>query len=219
MLVLLIPCVFLILISDYPIINANTLLYVQRVGKTTWFLGQIVFVILAIFTYMGTILIASMAMSKGIFSTEWSDTIRLYTSYFPDEYNNFDSELIPSNLYNQIPIITSLFQTFFLMSDYLFLLVLILYFFKLKGFKATGIFIVFAIIGLSVATCSLRSDVMWYFPMANTIVWLHYTEILREPVVPIYRSYLYFVITIVLLLIFNFYAIKKLQFTNIEQVG
>jgi hypothetical protein len=105
------------------------------------------------------------------------------------------------------------------MSDYLFLLVLILYFFKLKGFKATGIFIVFAIIGLSVATCSLRSDVMWYFPMANTIVWLHYTEILREPVVPIYRSYLYFVITIVLLLIFNFYAIKKLQFTNIEQVG
>jgi hypothetical protein len=219
MLVLLIPCVFLILISDYPIINANTLLYVQRVGKTTWFLGQIIFVILAIFTYMGTILIASMAMSKGIFSTEWSDTIRLYTSYFPDEYNNFDSELIPSNLYNQIPIITSLFQTFFLMSNYLFLLVLILYFFKLKGFKATGIFIVFAIIGLSVATCSLRSDVMWYFPMANTIVWLHYTEILREPVVPIYRSYLYFVITIVLLLIFNFYAIKKLQFTNIEQVG
>lgn len=218
-LVLLMPCVFLVLISDYPIISGNTLLFVQRTGKINWFLGQLLFIISAIFSYMGTLLIVSIATSKGEFHIEWSETVRLYASRFPNEYNSFASELLPSNLYNQIPIITSVLQTFLLMSAYLFVLVLILYLFKLMSIKSAGVFAVFTIIGLGVATCSLKTDAMWHFPMANTIVWLHYTEILSEPVIPIIRSYLYFAIIITALLIGNFMALKKLQFTNIEQVS
>lgn len=219
MLVLLMPCVFLILISDYPIINGNTLLFVQRIGKVNWFLGQILFVIFAVFSYMGTLLIVSIITSNGKFCLEWSETIRLYASHFPNEYNSFASELIPSNLYNQISLITSLLQTFFLMSAYLFVLVLILYLFKIINIRSAGIFAVYSLIGFGVVTCSVKSPTMWLFPMANTIVWLHYTEIIREPVVPIIQSYMYFLILIFFLLICNFVALKKMQFVNIEQVG
>ncbi len=219
MLVLLMPCVFLILISDYPIISRNTLLFIQRTGKFNWFLGQLLFIILAIFSYMGTLFLFSIATSKGEFRIEWSETVRMYSSRFPDEYNSFASELLPSNLYNQIPLITSVLQTFFLMSAYLFVLVLILYLFKLMGIKSAGVFAVFTVVGLGVATCSLKTSAMWYFPMANTIVWLHYTEILRDPVIPISKSYLYFTVIIIGLFICNLVALKKLQFTNIEQVG
>lgn len=219
MLVLLMPCVFLILISDYPIISRNTLLFIQRTGKFNWFLGQLLFIILAIFSYMGTLFLFSIATSKGEFRIEWSETVRMYSSRFPDEYNSFASELLPSNLYNQIPLITSVLQTFFLMSVYLFVLVLILYLFKLMGIKSAGVFAVFTVVGLGVATCSLKTSAMWYFPMANTIVWLHYTEILRDPVIPISKSYLYFTVIIIGLFICNLVALKKLQFTNIEQVG
>ena len=55
--------------------------------------------------------------------------------------------------------------------------------------------------------------------MANTIVWLHYTEIMRKPVIPINQSYIYFTIVTTFLLICNFVSLKKLQFVNIEQVG
>ena len=219
MLVMIIPCVFLILISDYPIISGNTLFFVQRSERTNWFLGQILFVIFAIISYMGMILIASILISSGVFRTEWSETVRLYCSKFPEEYDSFASELLPSNLYNQIPLITSVLQTFILMSAYLFLLVLILYFFKLIYIKSAGLIAVFIVIGLGVATCSLKTSAMWWFPMANTIVWLHYTEVLRDPVVPIWKSYAYFGIMIVILLIIDIFLMRRFQFKNIEQVG
>lgn len=219
MLVMLIPCVFLILISDYPIISGNTLLFVHRTGKLNWFLGQLLFVVTAIFSYMGMLFLVSILISGGQFRTEWSETVRLYGAKFPDEFDSFASELLPSNLYNQIPLMTSVLQTFFLMSAYLFFLVLILYLFKLMHIKSAGLIAVFIVIGLGVASCSLKTSAMWYFPMANTIVWLHYTEILREPVVPIWRSYFYFTAGIAVLFTVNLIALKKLQFTNIEQVG
>lgn len=219
MLVMLIPCVFLILISDYPIISGNTLFFVQRTGKLNWFLGQLLFVIAVIFSYMGMIFLVSILISGGKFRTDWSETVRLYSARFPDESDSFASELLPSNLYNQIPLMTSVMQTFFLMSAYLFVLVLILYLFKLLNIKSTGLFAVFMIIGLGVSTCSIKTSAMWYFPMANTIVWLHYTEILREPITPIWRSYLYFAVLIAAILICNLATLKKMQFINIEQVG
>lgn len=219
MLVLLMPCVFLILVSDYPVINGNTLLFVQRVGKTNWFYGQLLFILSAIFSYVGSLLVVSIITSNGTFRIEWSETVRLYASCFPNEYNSFASELIPSNLYNQIPLMTSVLQTFFLMSAYLFILVLILYLFKLMNIKSAGVFAVYTVIGLGVATCSIKTSSMWLFPMANTIVWLHYTEIMRKPVIPINQSYIYFTIITTFLLICNFVSLKKLQFVNIEQVG
>lgn len=219
MIVMLIPCVFLILISDYPVISGFTLSSVQRTGKLNWFFGQLIFVIMAIFTYMGVILAGSIITSKGELRTQWSETVRFYAARFPDEAHNFASELLPSNLYNQIPLITSLVQTFLLMSAYLFLLVLVLYLFKILNIRSAGLFAVFLIIGLGVSTCSLKTSAMWYFPMANTIVWLHYTEILREPVKPIAYSYIYFVVIIALLVIANLIALKRMQFRNIEQVG
>ncbi len=219
MLVLLMPCVFLILISDYPVISEFSLLCVQRTGKLNWFVGQLLFVISAIFTYMGVLLAGSILTSGGKFRTQWSETVRFFAARFPEESNSFTSELLPSNLYNQIPLMTSVLQTFFLMSAYLFLLVLILYLFKMLNIKSAGLFSVFIVIGLGVTTCSLKTPTMWAFPMANTIVWLHYTEILREPIKPIAYSYIYFIAIICFLIIACFVALKRMQFRNIEQVG
>ena len=42
MLVMLMPCVFLLLISDYPKMTGNTLFFVQRTGRWNWFVGQTV---------------------------------------------------------------------------------------------------------------------------------------------------------------------------------
>lgn len=219
MLVLLMPCVFLILISDYPVISGFSLLCVQRTGKLNWFVGQLLFVISAIFTYMGVLLAGSILTSGGKFRTQWSETVRFFAARFPEESNSFTSELLPSNLYNQIPLMTSVLQTFFLMSAYLFLLVLILYLFKMLNIRSAGLFSVFIVIGLGVTTCSLKTSTMWAFPMANTIVWLHYTEILREPIKPIAYSYIYFIAIISFLIIACFVALNRMQFRNIEQVG
>lgn len=218
MLVMLMPCVFLVLISDYPKVTGNTLYFVQRTGRWNWLGGQIIFLIYSIATFLSVVLLGSILVSKGNFTGKWSDVITKYDAMFPDEAGNFASQLLPSNLYNQIPLSTSVIQTVTLMGAYLLLLSLIIYFFKQIHIHSFGLFAAIFIVAGGVVTCSLKSHLMWWFPMANTIVWLHYDKILNQPNLPIWYSYIYFGIAILALLILNIIATKKLEFINIEQV-
>ena len=104
------------------------------------------------------------------------------------------------------------------MCAYLFLLSMIIYFFKLIHIQSFGLFAAISIVAAGVVTCSLKMNIMWSFPMANTIVWLHYEEIIGKPIVPIWYSYIYFCIAVIILVLLNLIAVKRFQFANIEQV-
>lgn len=217
-LVMLMPCVFLILISDYPKMTGNSLFFMHRTGRLHWFFGQILFLLLAIMTYLSMIIGGSIIMSKGIFSGTWSEVITKYNAMFPEEANSFASGLIPSNLYNQLSLVTAFLQTILLMSAYLYILSMVIYLFKLLHLHSAGLFGAVTIVAVGVVTCSLKAKTMWLFPMANTIVWLHFDEILSAPDKPVWYSYIYFVILIIVLTFFNGIAIKKYQFYNVEHM-
>lgn len=219
MLAMFIPCVFLVLLSDYPKLKGNALFFISRTGKRNWLLGQILFLTSAIITFLLIILLSSILFSAGRFGSEWSDAVTKYNSRFPMEASNFDSQLLPSNLYNQIPMITAVVQTFVLMGLYLLTLSLIVYLIKMFFNNSLGLAAAIAVIALGVVTTSLYSDAMWAFPMANTIVWLHYEEILSEPVYPVWCSFAYFAILIAVLTALCFAALKKLKFTESSEQG
>lgn len=218
MLVMLMPSVFLILISDYPKMTGSSLFFIKRTGKTNWFIGQLLFLLLAIITFMLEVLIGSMIVSHGEFGLQWSDTVTKYEARFPNEAGSFTSQLLPSNLYNQMPLMSAVGQTLILMIMYLFMLSLIIYFFKLVHIQSFGLFAAVFIVAAGVMTCSLKSPSMWVFPMANTIVWLRYEEILSKQVFPIWCSYMYFIVVILAGLTINTIAVKRLQLYNIESV-
>lgn len=218
MLVMLMPCVFMVLISDYPKMTGNTLFFIQRTGRFNWFAGQVIFLFMSIISFLCVVLTGSVLLSKGEFSTTWSDVVTKYSARFPDEANSFTSSLLPSNLYNQIPLVTAILQTLALMCAYLFLLSMIIYFFKLIHIQSFGLFAAIFIVAAGVVTCTLKTNIMWSFPMANTIVWLHYEEIIGKPIVPIWYSYIYFCIAVIILVLLNLIAVKRFQFANIEQV-
>lgn len=211
-LVMFIPLVFLVLMSDYPRINGNVFLFISRTGKRSWLWGQILFLITAITTFIGAVFISSILFSGGRFGTEWSDAVTKYLARYPNEANNFDSLLLPSNLYNQIPMIAAVVQTIILMSAYLLCLSLIIYAFKILFNNSSGLIAALAVIISGVITVSLNSDMRWVFPMANTMVWLHYTEILSEPIYPVWVSFAYFGVVIFLLIILNCFTLNKMNF-------
>ena len=219
MLALFLPLVFLLLISDFPKMGGNTIFFINRTGKLNWFLGQILFIIISIFVYIGTILLSCMVMSKGTFSTEWSNVITKFNAAFPDEAGGFVSKLIPSNLYNQIPILNAVIGTVLLIAMYLLTLALILCLMKMLYLRGAGLLSALTVIVLGAASCSLKINVMWIFPTANTLMWLHYKEILKEPITPVENSFLYFLILIAVLFIANLFVLRNLQFINIEQDG
>ena len=51
--ILLVPAVFLAIMSDYPRIDGNTLFVVQRAGKGNWFFGQILYAQMSIHCVCG----------------------------------------------------------------------------------------------------------------------------------------------------------------------
>lgn len=218
-LVMFMPCVFLILISDFPIMGGNTLFFIKRTGKLNWFLGQILSIIMSIFTYIAVIFTSCLIMGKGVWSNHCSNSITKYEAAFPQESGNFVSQLLPSNLYNQIPIVTAAIQTIILLSMYFFLLSLILCMLKMLYLRTAGLFTVFLVIGCGVMTCSIKAPAMWIFPMANSIIWLHYKEILREPITPVANSFVYFAVIITVIFIANLVVLRRLQFINTEQEG
>lgn len=213
-LTLFMPLVFLVLLSDYPRLGGSSLFSVSRTGKKCWLCGQILFLVMAIATFMAAIFAASILFSGGHFGAEWSEAIRKYNARFPDEANSFDSQLLPSNLYNQIPMMTALWQTSALLAMYLLSLALIIYLLKILFNSSAGLAGAVLVMALGTASTSLYSPIKWAFPTANTIIWLHYTEILSEPIYPMWASFLYFGALLAALVAANFLALGKLKFTE-----
>lgn len=193
MLVMLLPSVYLVLMSDFPKFDGCLIFYISRTGKIKWLFGQLLFAFISTVTYIFATfaLVTLFSLGSADFSFSWSECTRFYASRFPDKEFTFASQLLPSNLYNQISLISAVVHTVALLTLYLFLLALILLIFKLLSFKSAGLFASFGVIALGTAACAVKSKIMWIFPMANTIIWLHYTQILREPIVPIWYSYAY----------------------------
>lgn len=219
MMMLFIPIVFIILMSDFPVMGGNTLFTVQRSGKYNWLWGQILFVFMCILSYLTTIFISCMIMSKGVFDNKWSNAITLYDSTYPDEAGGFVSKLLPPNLYNQIPLTTALINTALLLILCLFMFALILSLMKILYLRTCGLFIVIALCALGAITCALQIHEQWFFPTSNTMIWLHYQELLRKAAFPVSGSYLYFIIGDFVLLILNIFVVNRLEFKNIEQEG
>lgn len=217
-LLLFMPAVFLILASDFPNLGNHTLFVIQRTKRLPWLFGQLLAALLCIITYIAVIFsfCCLLTARNGVISTEWSDTVTKYSSVFPEERNTLVSEYLPSNLYNQMTFRAALGHTILTLTLYLFLLCLILSFFRILGMRTAGIAASFSVIACGVVTCSLKTEMMWLFPMANTIPWLHYSEALREPVKPMEASYLYFVVLIMVGIAANVIAVKKANVYTME---
>jgi hypothetical protein len=216
-LVMLIPFVFLILLSDYPKITSNSMLQISRTGKTTWLFGEILFICLAIFTVLFIVLFwCFIGAGVDFGSMEWSDAVTKYDATFPDEYGNFASRLLPSNLYNQISLTDAFLQTFGYLFLYLLFLSLLMYLFRLSRMSAMGLLCSVFVITCGVLSCALRTELMWIFPMAHTIPWLHYEEIIQNPIVPIWITDVYWLVAIGALLTGNIIMIRKYNFLNLD---
>lgn len=218
MLIMMMPVVFLVLISDYPKMTGNSLFFIKRTGKLNWFFGQMLFLICAINTYLVVVLLGGILVSEGSVSAVWSNTVTKYEARFPDEAGSFTSQLLPSNLYNQMTMGSALLHTFILIGAYLFLLSLIIYFFKLIHIQSFGLFASVFVVAAGAMTYSVGVASMWIFPMANTIVWLHHDVILSKETFPTWASYAYFIIAILVFMIVDIIAAKKYQMYNIEMI-
>lgn len=219
LLIMFIPSVFMILASDFPNMGKHLTFVVIRTGRLPWLFGKILSAVMCIVTYLGGIFVFCMlaALQNGVFSPKWSDTVTKYISMFPEEQNPLISSFLPSNLYHQMSLGEALFHTIALLALYLFLLCLIILFFRILGMRTAGIAAAFTVIACGTVTSSIKTGSMWLFPMAHTIPWLHYEEAIRKPILPLWVSYVYFIVLIIICITANIIAAKKSNYYTMEE--
>lgn len=218
MILLIIPLGFLTLISDYPKIDGSSILYIFRIGKKSWLCGQVLQLLMMVSAYILTIFTASAAggIANGSIGSKWSVVATNFASEFPEQRRNFGVLLLPENLYNQMTLPAAFTESTLFVFAYLFSVGMILLAFSVARKKAAGIVVCGLLITLGSAFCAINTKLMWVLPMAHSIVWLHYTEFLREPIFPILYSAFYFVAVIVAALVFCIASLKRFDYSTIS---
>ena len=221
MILLIIPLVFLTLIADFPKIDTNTVFYIIRVGRVNWLLGQIIKLVMMALSYLAFIFAGAMIpmIGQGFWYNGWSNVATQYIVRFPDKAGNFGVSLLPENLYNQLSVFEAAVKSYLLVFAYLMIIGLLLLFFSLIKKKTAGFVICGAIISLGTAFCTIKTVLMWSMPMANSIIWLHFTKYFRQPVVTITFSVLYLVIFNLALVVLCVIAIKKFNYDNVAEIA
>lgn len=198
---LVIPLFYLSMMADFPKEGGVSLFFHIRCSSLSWVLGEILFIILSVFTLISYLMLSGIILIQPYAKCilKYSDAVTKYTSVFPEREGEYITQLLPDNLYNQISMGDTIFHSTALVALYLAMLALILLLFSLINKKRIGIFLDGTLILLGVVSCGMHMKNMWFFPMANTVVWLHYNSYLAEPVYPLYASYLYFWIADIIL--------------------
>ncbi|MCL2054307.1 MAG: hypothetical protein FWG90_07755 [Oscillospiraceae bacterium] len=215
-LVIMIPAVFITLIADFPRTDGTAAFIIMRTGRVNWYIGQVLFILAAIITFMGIIFTASVVpiFTKAFLANGWSLAVTRFTHYYPELSESFTAKLITKELYNQVSPYEAATKSFFLMTLYLFVLAMVMMFMNTIKKKTMGLIISSGIIAIGGALCIINSSAMWLFPMSHTIIYLHYTEYFKEPVVPFYISYIYLAICCVLLFSISFINIRNISFDS-----
>lgn len=218
MVLLVVPLGFLTLISDFPKIDGSTIFYIFRIGRKSWLCGQILRLFMMTAAYILAIFAASVGgvVTSGFTGTEWSLVATKFASEFPEQRGNFGVLLLPENLYNQMTLPTAVIESTLFVIAYLFSLGMILLAFSISKRKTAGIVVCGLVIALGAALCSINTKLMWALPMAHSIIRLHYTEFLREPIFPVFWSAVYFAAVIAGAFIFCAVSLKRFDYDIIS---
>ena len=215
-LLLIIPLGFMAISSDFPKIDGGVMFSLIRTGRVNWFWGQLINLLMMSMDYLIFIFFVSVIplIFSGFWGNDWSEVALYFGMEFPEYSQNFGALLLPKNLFNHLSILDATLQSTLFVFLYLILLGMIMMCFAILGKKALGLIICGGIITLGSVLCSIRSTLMWALPMANSIVWLHYTEFRRSPIYPVWCSGVYFVVIILFLVIFSLIHLKKFDYSE-----
>lgn len=220
LLVMIIPAVFMLLISDFPKTDGNTMFYIQRVGKFNWMFGQILFAAYAALSYLGSIFAVLLILTapKAYAKNSWSAVITSYGQEFSAEKESRIATLIGGQLYNNLTPVNAFLLTFVLMFMYLILLAIMLMLSFSSGKRIIGILISYIVIGVGSSLCGINDRRQWLFPSAHAISWIHFDEVLNIQKFSIIYSFLYFIVLITVLFTISCLVVKRYDFAKVTDM-
>lgn len=209
--ILIMPVFFLVLMSDFPVMEGSYLWAIYRTGKVKWIITQLLFAFFAILTIMGGLFVSSIFSCWGNLTVEgsWSNVVTRYYLAFPEDAFSPTAQLIQGDIYNQLEVGEAMLLSVTLTILMLLLYCTILLCGKIYGRKYLPLGICIGLMGLGAALSLLETKLAFLFPPAHALLSGHMHEYLRKPIVPYWASYLYLCVALVLVLILAVIGVKR----------
>lgn len=196
--ILIMPVLFLVLLSDFPRVDANAYFYLVRTGKTNWVLGQLLYgvVITAGYLLMQFAGMVIPVLAESRWGTGWSPVITDFAREFPEYAQSAGAVSIQPQLYYHVPPWEAVLVGSALLAAYLYLLLLIKLLCFLLRAKTMGLLLCFFVIAFGTGLCTTFSQMRFLMPMGNSILGIHYSQYYMEMVYPLEYSVIYFAMLI-----------------------
>lgn len=196
--ILIMPVLFLVLLSDFPRVDANAYFYLVRTGKTNWVLGQLLYgvVITAGYLLMQFAGMVIPVLAESRWGTGWSPVITDFAREFPEYAQSAGAVSIQPQLYYHVPPWEAVLVGSALLAAYLYLLLLIKLLCFLLRAKTMGLLLCFFVIAFGTGLCTTFSQMRFLMPMGNSILGIHYSQYYMEMVYPLEYSVIYFAVLI-----------------------
>lgn len=220
MVYLIFPSVFMVLMSDFPKTDGNTMFYIQRCGKSNWILGQTLFAFFASLSFIAITAVLSIVavLPKGFTSNNWSRMVTHLAVDHKSESGSRLTQFINNRMYNNMKPYTAFIYTFAFMILYLFLIAVLMMVAFSLGKRIIGIGFCAAIMALGVGMSETGFSIMWLFPATHALMWSHFDRIMKKQIMSVRISYLYFLSLIVIGIVISLIAIRHYDFAKISDM-
>ncbi len=223
--ILLVSLLLILLFSDIPFISSGTPYFLMRTDRTTWIVGQILYIVSATFIFLLFVLFSTMALCFKIAfpGNVWSKTAA--TLGYSGDGLSSSLPVLVKTLEMSRPFKCTL-HIFLMMLMYSLVLVLIMLYFNLRHGQRVGVISVFAftIYGFILTPATIAGifelpDELYY--QANVAMgWLsplnhatyHMHNFGYDLLPRLWQSYIIFAVLILFLFVISIRSIKKYNF-------
>lgn len=213
--IILIPLIFIVLMSGFPNCKADYFRMV-RISRREWLIGEISFLFLISLVMMIILLIGTIVPIINCVNTSnrWSAFMTSLNDRFPEIYmHNARVTLDASIITHSLPL-SALVYSFLIMWMNLMICGSLMLLGAVTSKRMT--FLTAALASAFIGGCStyFKSGIKWIFPIAHTQLGLHFNSIFSKVNFPVYMSYIYLAAVIVVIIGVCGRLIKKMMFTG-----
>lgn len=208
---LIIPILFIVVMSDFPAKENGCIFAITRMGKAKYIISQIIYAFMIALIMIFLLGIMSIFYSSGEKTMNWSEYMTSFHLSFPELYQANNQLFVESSTVNQGAVCSVILNSILLLSAFLTLFAEILCYFKLKGHRFVGITVSLGILIIGTVLNGLHLKIKWLFPVSHVIYGEHFDVFLRKPICELWISYVYFILLIVIMSVVNVATIKKCQ--------
>lgn len=209
---MVLPFLYLTLMSAFPKNDGNSLFFVSRTGKFSWLAGQILTAVYSAATLtMASVAAVTLPCIGKIQwnGGNWSDAVTKYYVESPD----FKFSLVTGRIYNHMQPGEAFFHSVCLAFLCLLLVSAVQLLSAVWGKKTAGLVAASGLTAVGGVLSLMESGkFMWYFPTANTQIWLRHDMIVRDQTVPLGTSYMYFIVLTAVLFVAAWAVFRKRSF-------